>query len=80
MTGATMAQLAVGVGSLTSVVMAGFRLQYAPWVLLFMSHLLFSAYSIITGQAGFLLLNFGMMAAAVFNYYLAWRRNHSESS
>jgi hypothetical protein len=79
-TGATIAQLVVGIGSLTSVVLAGLRLTYAPWVLLWLSHAVFSGYAILSGQPGFLLLNFGMMAAAVFNYYLAWRRNHSESS
>jgi hypothetical protein len=71
---AELAQLAVSVGSLASVLLAGRRLPggqprfpVAPWLLLFAAHGLFLAYVVASDQPGFLLLNVGMMVAALLN-------------
>lgn len=71
---AELAQLAVSVGSLASVLLAGRRLPggqprfpVAPWLLLFAAHGLFLGYALVSGQPGFLLLNVGMMIAALLN-------------
>lgn len=76
------AQVAVSVGSLVSVLLAGRRTEggtarfpRAPWLLLIGSHGLFLGYALASGQPGFLLLNVGMVVAGVINLR-AGRRGH----
>lgn len=77
---AVTAQLVVGVGSLTSVLLAGRRradgrprYPRAPWLLLVAAHGTFLAYALWSGQPGFLLLNGGMIAAGLLNLRAARR-------
>jgi hypothetical protein len=78
MSPAFIAQVLISLGSLASVLMAGRRkpdrtprFPYAPWVLLFAAHGLFLTYALLSGQPFFLLLNVGMMTAAVLNFRAA---------
>jgi hypothetical protein len=75
---ATIAQLLVGVGSLTSVWLAGSK-KIAAWPVLIASHGTFLAYSAWSGQWGFWLLNVGMIVIGARNWRVAARRNSEPS-
>lgn len=78
------AQALVSVGSLASVLLAGRRLGSAPrfprlpWVLLVVAHGTFLAYSVWSGQPGFLPLNVGMIVAGLVNLRAAYRARRSD--
>jgi hypothetical protein len=85
LSGALAAQVAVGVGSLVSVLLAGrrtasgtARFPRAPWLLLIGSHGLFLGYALVSGQPGFLLLNVGMVVAGVINLRAGWKRHRRD--
>lgn len=65
----TVVQLAVGVGSLASVWLAGSG-RIAAWPLLISAHLTFLGYAAWSAQWGFWLLNVGMIVIGARN----WRR------